>query len=184
MIKDYGTITSVENLAKLATRMLDEGLPVGFDVETGYHGKDFRKRQVDHFHKDQFTVGFSLTNSTDWARYVPLYHDNGDNIDDPRGAWEAVSELLTKGDITAHNAKFEMHATRKEGIRLASEGRLTDTIIYAYVINEYAYDNYRTVIGLKDLVLTTLGHQMMHIHELWPDLPANKEAFIRFNTLP
>lgn len=184
MSKDYAAITSIAELRKVAQKMVDDGLPIGFDLETGYVGPDAKKRAVDHFHKDQFVVGFSFTNSTQWARYVPLRHDSGGNIDDPDGAWEAVRGMLTKSHIVAHNAIFETLAVRKAaGIRLAEEGTLTDTMLASYVLNKYCHSNYRTVVGLKDLVEIDQGHKMMHIHELWPDLPASKEPYIRFNTL-
>lgn len=194
MAGDYAALTDVEQLHKLATAMLKKGKPVGFDVETGYSGPDFKKRSTDHFHKDQFTVGFSLTSSPEWARYVPLRHDSGGNVEDIQAAWDAVSELLTKGNIICHNAKFEMHAVRKAaGIELCSEGKLTDTMIDAYVLSKYAHKfidkqsgkeiPFRSMFGLKDLVLELFGHSMTHIEELWPDMPANKAQFLRFNTL-
>lgn len=185
MAKDYAAITSVEQLARLADKLLDEDKWVGFDTETGYYGKDAKKRSVDHYHPDQFIVGFSLTNSTEWARYVPLRHDNGGNIDDPEGAWEAVRELLTKAKITAHNAKFEMAGVDKAaGIKLASEGELCDTMLLMYVNAIYSHPNYRSVLGLKDLVEIIFGHKMLHIQELWENgIAKNKESSLRFNTL-
>lgn len=184
MAGDYAALKDVEQLAKLADQMLEEGQWVGFDVETGYSGQDFPKRSTDHNHPDQFTVGFSLTNSTDWARYVPLRHDNGDNVDDYKAAWEAVAPLLTKGNIVAHNVKFEMHAVKKAAnINLAAEGKFEDTMLDAYVLSEYAHPNYRGMVGLKDLVWTVLGHQMTHIEELFPDKPKNWFPKLRFNIL-
>jgi DNA polymerase-1 len=184
MAGDYAVLTDVEQLASLAQGMLEAGSPVGFDIETGYSGPDAAKRSVDHTHPLNFTVGFSITNSTDWARYVPLRHDNGENVDSEKDAWDAVRELLTKGNIVAHNAKFEMHGVKKAGdINLCAEGKLSDTMFDAYVLSEWAHANYRGMVGLKDLVLTVLGHQMTHIEELFPDKPKNWFSKLRFNIL-
>jgi DNA polymerase-1 len=184
MSGDYAVLTDVEQLAALAQDMLEASTPVGFDIETGYSGPDAAKRSVDHTHPLNFTVGFSITNSTDWARYVPLRHDNGENVDSEKDAWDAVRELLTKGNIVAHNAKFEMHGVKKAGgINLCAEGKLSDTMLDAYVLSEYAHANYRGMVGLKDLVLTVLGHQMTHIEELFPDKPKNWFSKLRFNIL-
>lgn len=182
--KDYAAITSVAQLEKLAEQLLSEGKPVGFDTETGYYGADRKKGSVDHYWKNQMLVGFSLTNDPSWARYVPLAHDSGGNIDDPQAALEAVRELLTKGHIVAHNAKFEKAVMWKAAkINVGSEGVLDDTILDTFVTSPTCHPNFRTMIGLKDLVLYFFDHQMIHIQELWPGLPKNKEPMIRFNTL-
>jgi DNA polymerase-1 len=184
MSGDYAVLNDVNQLHSLATKLLEEGKPVGFDVETGYSGPDAAKRSTDHWHPDQFTVGFSLTNSPDWARYVPLRHDDAANVSDVKAAWDAVSELLTKGHIVAHNAKFEMHSVKKSAnIDLAAEGTLDDTMLDAYVLSEWAHANYRGMVGLKDLVLEILGHQMTKITELFPDKPKNWYSKLRFNIL-
>lgn len=191
---DYALLTDVEQLHKLATAMLNKDIPVGFDVETGYSGPDFPKRSTDHFHPNQFTVGFSLTSSPEWARYVPLRHDCEGNVEDPKAAWQAVEELLTKGNIVAHNAKFEMHAVQKAAnIDLCAEGKIIDTMIDSYVLAKYAHKAtdkktgkiypYRTMLGLKDLVLEFFNHRMTHIEELWPDMQVKERSSLRFNTL-
>lgn len=183
--KDYSAITSISALQKLLDKLLSEDKPVGFDLETGYSGEDWKKRSVDIYHDSQFVVGFSITNSQNWARYIPLRHDSGGNIDDPERAWEIVKPVLTKGHVVAHNAKFELANVRKAGgyVIASDGGKLTDTMLDAFVAGKYCHSNYRTIVGLKDLVDAVFDHKMMHIHDLWPDLPANKFDYIRFNTL-
>lgn len=183
--KDYAAITSVEQLSRLADRMLEEGKPIGFDTETGYHGSDFARRSLDHDSPHQFCVGFSFTNDAGWARYVPLAHDLGENIDGgPAAAWEAVAPMLTKGHIVSFHKKFEQAVVDKAaGIKLGAEGRVDDPMLGAYVLGEYYNKSWRTIVGLKELVGELYNHQMMRIQQLWPDLPANKEKFMRFNSL-
>ncbi len=155
-------------------------------VETGYHGKDFAGRALDHFNDNQFVVGFSFTNDESWARYVPLAHDSGENIDaTPAEVWEVMRPMLENCHIVSYHKKFEEAAVWKAAqIRLGVNGTVSDPMLGAYVLGLYRNNSWRTIVGLKELVATVYDHQMMHIHELWPGLAQNKFKFIRFNTLP
>lgn len=183
--KDYAAILEVDQLQRLADKLLTDEKPIGFDLESGYHGPDFRKRSLDVYHKDQFVVGLSITNSPDWARYVPLAHDSGGNIDKPEAVWEILRPVLTQGDITAHNAKFELANVRKAGgyVIGSDGGNVTDTMLDASVVSLFCHSNYRTIVDLKGLVEAAFEHKMMHFQDLWVNLAVNKKPFIRTNTL-
>ncbi len=83
--KNYGVVASVEELAKHIERIGDDVF--AFDIETGYHGEPKEKHALKP--EIAFIVGISFTNSTEWARYAPLAHDSGGNLDN-----HAVAELL------------------------------------------------------------------------------------------
>jgi DNA polymerase-1 len=183
--KDYAAITNAAQLKRLADRMLAEGKPIGFDTETGYYGPDFSKRALDHYHEKQFVVGFSFTNDPSWARYVPLHHDTGGNIDDVEAAWDAVRDMLTYGHIVSFHQKFERAGVLKSaGIDLGASGKVSDPMLGAYVLGEYYNKSWRTIVNLKELVNEIYGHKMTEIHELWPEgLTQAQERAIRFNVL-
>lgn len=184
--KDYGAVTDLPTLERLVERLGNAGLPIGFDVETGYHGKDFDGRALDHYNDNQFVVGFSLTNDFSWARYVPLAHDNADdNITAPVAeVWEVMRPLLENCHIVSFHKKFEEAAAWKAAhIRLGVHGKVSDPMLAAYVLGRYHNKANRTIVGLKELVREVYGHQMIEIHDLWPDLPKNKYRYIRFNSL-
>src|SRR5688572_17801249 len=108
--KNYGLVTSLEELQELANRLMASDDPIGFDVETGYNGPPRLKGALDTYWKDQFVCGFSITNSPEWARYIPLAHDFTDLNLPEREAWEIIKPVLETKKIIAHNAKFEMEA--------------------------------------------------------------------------
>jgi DNA polymerase-1 len=188
-IKNYGLITSIEELADFADRVHDSEA-IGFDIETGYDGPDIEKGAIHP--ETAKVVGISFTDSTDWARYVPLAHDEGENLDNQLAA-KIFWELLSTGKGVAHNAIFELrHLSRwfrkhlwddpdyGEQVR-ASNGYFpirSDTLVEAYLAAEFQR------FGLKVLTKELFDHQMTELHELFPDLAKNKRKFLRFNTLP
>jgi DNA polymerase I len=188
MIKNYGTITTVAELSEYIDRIGDQVF--AGDVETGYHGPD---REKGALHPETaLLAGISFTTSTDWARYVPLGHDEGENVDTHEAA-RLFWPLLRKGNMVAHNAAFELRHLSKwfrenlsddpeygEQVR-ASNGYFpirSDTQVEAYLLAEYQR------FGLKYLTKEMFGHQMTELAELFPHLPKNKLKFLRFNTLP
>ena len=183
---DYKNITDIHELRDVAAQLLEEEKWVGVDCETGYSGVDFNGRATDHSHPNQFTVGFSFTNSKSWGRYVPLRHDVGKNIPDEDAAWDAVRDLFTKGKLISHHSKFEHKSFAKSaGIVLADEGELIDTMLCVYVLNKWVQENgMRAIVDLKGIVLELFKYQMMHLHELFDnDLTNVKANSIRFNIL-
>lgn len=188
--KNYGLVGSTGEFTSYVDRLVAQDLDVGFDIETGYHGAP---REEASLHPETaFTVGFSFTNSTEWARYVPLGHDAAENLDVlpvARDLWR----LLTNCRIVAHNAKFERRhlavffrkwlwddPVHGPAVR-AADGYWdvhADSMVEAYLVAELKS------FGLKPTTFALFGHSMRELHELFPDLPKNKRKTLRFNTLP
>ncbi len=187
-IRNYGLIDNIETLRDMIVRVRD-GQPFGFDIETGYDGPDREKGAVHP--ETAKVVGISFTNSTEWARYVPLAHDDGTNVDNYQAA-KLFWWLLSTGMGVAHNAGFELrHLSRwfmkhladdpEYGAAVrASKGYFkvrSDTQVEAYLAAEFQR------FGLKYLTKQLFDHEMTELFDLFPDLPKNKRKFLRFNTL-
>jgi DNA polymerase I-like protein with 3'-5' exonuclease and polymerase domains len=178
---NYGLIESLSELKFLVDKLIKENIPVGLDIETGYDGQD-RKDAAKH-PQEAFIVGISFTNSTDWARYIPLRHDDiGYNFDN-----EAVATilwpLLKTGLIVAHNASFELsflvpwldeYLGTDECHKFLVR---SDTMIEVALLSEFKGN------GLKDQVLNTFNHAMTHFIDLFPGAANGKSSFLRFNVL-
>lgn len=187
--KNYGFITSLDELSKLFSKLIKDNKPIAFDIETGYHGEP---RDGFALHPETaIVVGFSFANSTDWARYVPLAHDIGANLDNYEVA-KLFWPVLKTGLGVAHNARFEMRHLSKwfrdflwddpdHGKEVQeSNGYFpvrSDTMIEAYIVSEYKS------FGLKFLSDVMFGHKMTELYELFADLPKNKRKTLRFNVL-
>ncbi len=187
-IKNYGLITSVDELYEFTDRLLNAPA-IGFDIETGYLGEDREKFAVHP--ETAFVVGISFTCSTDWARYIPLGHDEGDNLDPvlvARWLWY----VLSNGTGVAHNAGFELrHLARffmkyladdpefGEQVR-ASNGYFpikSCTQVEAYLSARHER------FGLKFLVDKMFGHKMTELIDLFPGLALVRQKTLRFNIL-
>ncbi len=183
MVKDYRLVESLDELAFLMQKFLDEGTPVGLDIETGYDGPD-RKDASTH-PQEGYVVGISFTNSLDWARYVPLRHDFEDNFDNKAVA-ELLWPVLKAGLIVAHNGKFELSflipwLLEYLGEEVVGDGKFrlrSDSMIEASVTSAYRLN------GLKDLVEEIFGHRMKHFVELFEGASNSRSSFLRFNVLP
>ena len=189
MIRNYDKIISPEVFAQFVDRLLAAGSPVGFDIETGYRGDPVPGASL---HPEQgMIVGFSFTNSPQWARYVPLVHDNGPNMD-PAQAAPLLWRLLSSGLAVAHNNKFEARWTSaffrehlsdhpEYGAAVAQlRGYVpwfSDTLLESYV--EASQPSH----GLKALTKSMFGHDQADLLSLFPDLPKSKAKTLRFNEL-
>lgn len=187
--RNYGLITSVDQLAQFFGRLAPDDGPIGFDIETGYTGPDKEKYSLHP--ETAMVVGFSFTNSTDWARYVPLRHDTGENLDS-REVARVLWPLIQSGRFVIHNAPFELrHLSRWFKELLADDPEHGDAVrasngyfpfrsctqVESYLAAEYQS------FGLKFLVKQIFEHEMIELHELFPDLAKNKRAYLRFNVL-
>ena len=175
--KNYGSVQTIDGLKALVDALLEQKKPIGFDIETGYTGPDRIKGSLQI--GSNIIVGFSLTNDPSWARYVPLAHDDGNNLD-PVEVWPIVKPLLETLPVIAHNAKFEIRNMRAHtDIELAV---MADSMLDAYVLSEWQS------VGLKQLVKEIFGHEQTGLIELFEvvgmKLPKNKEPMLRFNFLP
>lgn len=188
-MRNYGLVTSLGELVDLCNRLAEGDGPIGFDIETGYLGPDREKFSVHA--ETAMVVGISVTDSVDWARYIPLNHDNYDNVDE-RTAAELLWPILHSGRGVAHNASFELRHLSRWFARLLADHPLlggqvratrgyypvrSDTQVEAYLAAEYPS------FGLKYLVKQVFGHEMTELYELFPDLPVNRRKYLRFNVL-
>ncbi len=188
-VRNYGLVDSIEQLRDLVMKVYADNGAIGFDIETGFDGPDREKGSVHP--ETAKVVGISFTNSLDWARYVPLAHNDGINLDNYQAA-KLFWMLLSTGRGVAHNAGFELrHLSRwflkyladdpeyGEAVR-ASKGYfpiLSDTQVEAYLAAEFQR------FGLKYLTKVLFDHEMTELFDLFTDLPKNKRKFLRFNVL-
>jgi DNA polymerase I-like protein with 3'-5' exonuclease and polymerase domains len=187
-IRNYGAIASITELEELVERV--KGKVIAFDIETGYHGEDKAKGAIHR--ETAIVVGISFTDSLDWARYAPLAHDTGENLDNYRAA-QLFWDLLSTGNGVAHNAGFELRhlskwfleqladdPVRGEQVR-ASGGYFpirSDTLVEAYLAAEYQW------FGLKYLTKQLFNHNQAELHDLFgEDFKVKNRKFIRFNML-
>jgi len=192
--RNYGAIRSAEQFQAFAERIIKADKKFGFDIESGYTGPDRKDTAKQMFHPRWVFGGFSFTNSTDWARYVPIGHDNGDNVDDPVEVARWLWKMLRTGNAVAHNAPFELKGTRRWFLEMLSDDPelgeevkaanglwpiFSDTQIECFLSAKY----HPLAVGqdLKSLTLHVFGHRMIHFDELFPDLKVKNKA--RFNTL-
>ena len=196
--RDYAMIRTVEEAQALADKLLADGTLIGFDVETGYSGPDVEKRALNTTHPDQFVVGFSITNSPTWARYLPLRHDMQDNLP-AKEVWEIFRPVLEQLDIVAHHKKFEDKNLRMLGIKGDANGPILtkrghDTMLDAYVLSEWqgkqGGDGILSATGLKTLTQAVLKVDQKDLWSLFPqkadgkpDLTQKQMKSIRFNVL-
>lgn len=188
--KNYDIVRSTEELEQFWVDMVNKGQPIGYDIETGYHGEDDDRGSLKL--ETNLFVGFSFTNSLNWARYVPLAHDFAENITDHLTVAEILWKSFQSGLIVAHNLGFELrrmarffremlsdHPIFGEQVR-NSKGYFparSDTQVEAYITREFQD------FGLKDLVLNKFGHKMIKFEELFDHLTEKKKKAFRFNVL-
>lgn len=201
--RNYGAIRESESAIKLIERIESSGKPFAFDIEAGYVGPDKEGVALMQFHPDYIVVGISLTVSTEWARYIPIAHDDGGNVDDLPAVVRALWRLLNTGRGIAHNAAYELKGMARlfrevlwndpeygEAVR-ASYGHfpiLSDTMLEVWLAAEY--DPLRIGKDLKSVALEAFGLEMTKYGDLFPpedsDLgPGTKRGktrFTRFNT--
>ena len=105
--RNYGAIRSAEKFASNVRKMIESGKTIGFDIEASYSAPHYiEKGALQQFQPSWFLTGFSFTNSTEWARYVPIAHADGNNVDDVVRTAIAVWVLLNKVPVTAHNMSY------------------------------------------------------------------------------
>lgn len=193
---NFALLTDPGELLALASRLADEGKPIGFDIETGYEGEAREKGSIHP--EENFVVGISFTNSLDWAFYVPLAHDSGPNMDNAFVAavfWLLLTALGPDGLPlgVAHHAKFERRTMARWFLRyLASHPRFGPEVIAARgypgirsctMLESYAEGENRTH-GLKEITWANYGIRMTELMELFPQgLTAKEQKSIRFNVL-
>lgn len=191
----YGLVTSLSELEELVLKLGEARIPVGFDIETSYEGESRWKAQLHP--EEGFIAGFSITNSLLWARYIPLAHDTGVNLDNTECAkllWWLFHLRDNEGKplMVAHGAIFEkrflarwfvkyLQGTEFEAAVNESGGYFdirSCTMVESYV------EAQNTEHGLKATTLANAGHKMAEIMSLFPDgLTKAEQDSIRFSVL-
>jgi hypothetical protein len=102
---DFGLLTDFDQIEVLFAELakLEDGF--GFDIETGYSGPPREKFALHP--ETAFVVGVSYSGHPSWARYTPLRHDGGGNVDN-RAFALLLAKLLGSGKGVAHNLIFEL----------------------------------------------------------------------------
>lgn len=202
--RNYGAIRDSEKAVAFIERITNDSTkPIAFDIEAGYVGEDKEGVALQQFHPDYIVVGISFTVSTEWARYIPLAHDDGGNVDDIISVGRALWAMLNTGRGVAHNAAYELKGMSRwfrenfwndpeigESVR-DSNGFfpiLSDSQLQVWLSAEY--DPLRIGKDLKSVALDAFGLQMTKFMDLFPaedsDLgPGTKRGktkFVRFNT--
>lgn len=163
--KNYGIVTSIYELNILCSKLLAEKKPIGLDCETGYDGPDKANAQ---FHPEEgFVVGISLTNSTEWARYIPLRHDFAENLDNYEAA-NLMKDILFSGLVVPHNADFER--------RMLSDWLRTYAALDTLVIDTRGYFPVRSDTMIEAAVLSEFPEHFInfpdaHIDKILKDNP-------------
>lgn len=186
----YDRLRVTDEFEAICARLVSDGLPFGFDIETSYDGEPREEAQLHP--EEDFICGLSLTNSVYWARYGALHHDDTSrNLDNFRCA-VSFWGLVQTGLGIAHGAKFELrHLSRWFMEHLADHPLLgaavraakgyfpirSDTMLESYV------EARNRVHGLKDITLANFGHKMTEIFELFGKLTKKQQKSIRFSEL-
>lgn len=201
--RNFGAVRTAAEFVDHARRLIRDGTPIGFDIEAGYVGEDKEGVSLLPHHPDWILVGFSFTNSKHWARYVPIAHDIGGNVDDVKAVARVLWRVLNTGLAVAHNAKYELAGVSRwfmetlgDDPKVGEEVRAVNGFfpIRSCTMNEakliQRYDPIRIGHGLKALSKNVLGQEMTEFTalfpvedtEMGPGTRKNKKRFIRFNT--
>ena len=126
--------------------------------ETGSFAFDTETTDLDAMRAD--LVGLSFATAPGRAWYVPVGHREGQQLP-IESVLAAVRPLFESPDIAkcAHNANYDMTVLANHGVRFANVD--FDTMIAAHLLGR----NYNQ-LGLKDLSLNELGHEMTPISDL------------------
>lgn len=186
--RDYQSVTTLADLdALLSELQRDPNRLVAFDVETGYSTpKPVDKRALDIYHPDFFVVGFSITNDSSWARYIPLRHDD-EQYFDPKEVWEKFRPVLEQQTVLAHHKKFEDKVLRALHTQGDAESPILTRVGHDSMIAAYASGQFKEA-GLKALVHEVLGEDQATFSSLFAasDGTPAKPAVVkrsRFNSL-
>lgn len=138
---NYHLVTTAEQLTEL-TELLSREEVIAVDTET---------TGVDMFGSD-YVVGMSLTlPNADYHCYIPVRHNVEDKQLEPTLVFDTLRPYLEDETIkkVLHNAKFDIHMLRKEGVVV--KGLHMDTMVAMHVLNEnepsYALKNLATKYG-------------------------------------
>ena len=126
--------------------------------ETGSFAFDTETTDLDAMRAQLAGLSFATAPGRAW--YVPVGHREGEQLP-LESVLAAVRPLFESPDIAkcAHNANYDMTVLANHGVRFANVD--FDTMIAAHLLGR-SYNQ----LGLKDLSLNELGHEMTNIKEL------------------
>ena len=188
MPRNYGLIADLDTFGAFVQQLTsaDEPIELGFDIESGYDGADREGGALHMYDPDWKLVGFSFSADPSWARYVPVGHDSGPNLD-PVAVAPLLVDLLTKTRTVVHNLSFERPGLRRfftdfipQHPWVQSTGGwfdgYADTMLQSYLLADTQSH------GLKYLSKELLGVEQAELVSLF-DLPKNRQKMLRFNAL-
>ena len=143
---DYRTVTTPEQLQEMVAEL---STAAGFAFDTETTGKDPLKSEL---------VGLSFSNKAGKAWYVPVGHNEGEQIPLPQAL--AVLRPMFEDENTpkaAHNANYDLMVLEEVGIQV--KGVDFDTMVAAALTG-------RRAIGLKQLALDFFHVEMTPITDL------------------
>ena len=145
---DYTVVLTPAQLDSMIAAIEETG-SFAFDTETT--SLDAMRAQL---------VGLSFATAPGRAWYVPVGHAEGEQLP-LESVLAAVRPLFESPEIAkcAHNANYDMTVLANHGVRFANVD--FDTMIAAHLLGR-SYNQ----LGLKDLSLNELGHEMTQIKEL------------------
>ena len=145
---DYTVVQTQEQLDSMITAIEERG---NFTFDTETTSLDAMRAQL---------AGLSFAVAPGRAWYVPVGHREGQQLP-LESVLAAVRPLFESPDIAkcAHNANYDMTVLANHGVRFANVD--FDTMIAAHLLGR-SYNQ----LGLKDLSLNELGHEMTAIKEL------------------
>ena len=105
-------------------------------------------------------VGICLAGEEDVGYYIPLLHEDSDNLSivEVKAALEPLLKS-TNRTIVMHNAKFDLQFLREAGIEITAN--IVDSMLASYVLEPGAREN-----SLDAQVRKRLGHEMIPITSL------------------
>jgi DNA polymerase I-like protein with 3'-5' exonuclease and polymerase domains len=188
VIVDFGLLTDLSKIEAVFKKLaaIEDGF--GFDIETGYSGPPMEKYALHP--ETSFVVGVSFSGHPTWARYVPLRHDVGNNVDNVAFA-RLLAVLLATGKGVPHNGLFELRhlasffrkyltADEIREFGLDKDGYYpirSDSMVEGYSLGKFREH------GLKPMTLNVFDHKMTEFSDLFPDATSKQTKSQRFNIL-
>lgn len=189
MAVDFGAIKDLDQIERLFDKLagIEDGF--GFDIETGYSGPP--QPGFSLHPETAFIVGVSVSGDPTWARYIPLRHDCGDNVEDLTRFAYLLGKLLASGKGVAHNLLFELrhiakflreHLTPEQLIELGLKLNgyfpfFSDSMVEGYELGQFQEH------GLKSMTRVVFGHRMTEFLDLFPEATQAHQKTQRFNSL-
>ena len=145
---DYAVVQTQEQLDAMIAAIEETG-SFAFDTETT--ALDAMRAEL---------VGLSFATAPGRAWYVPVGHREGEQLP-PETVLAALRPLFESSAVSkyAHNANYDMTVLSNHGVRFANVD--FDTMIAAHLLGR-SYNQ----LGLKELSLNELGHEMTNIKDL------------------